>query len=374
MVTTTNTAQQLRQQTTDSLRANATATANAAAALLGDQIRLIQLQAAATEIVGQVQRSNASYQGTQADAIALVERLDAQWRQDTNQTDPLVRQALRSDPDSNPSTYLLRKFQEQFPSHVEVFVTDRYGALLGSTNKTSDYYQADEGWWQDAWANSAGAVHIGEPELDESTNTLAINVAVPIRDDARRVVGVLRSTVDIQIVLEILQDAQQASGGRAEIVDLEGNYLFNPGQPETIGSPAGLPAGTDFATATSIETDTDLVSFGRIERTGGLNVLQELPWVTAVHTPTALALAPVAAVTRIEIIAGTAAVVLAGLLAFILARALTGQIRRIQEVFARIGIGDFAARVDVVSTDELGQVGQGMKRHARQHPDPHPES
>ena len=34
----------------------------------------------------------------------------------------------------------------------EFFVTDKYGALVASSNKTTDFYQADEAWWQKAYA------------------------------------------------------------------------------------------------------------------------------------------------------------------------------------------------------------------------------
>ena len=61
-----------------------------------------------------------------------------------------------------------------------MFVTDKYGALVASTNRTSDYYQADEDWWQAAYNNGEGAIYFGQPEFDESSQSFGIIMAVPI--------------------------------------------------------------------------------------------------------------------------------------------------------------------------------------------------
>ena len=36
-------------------------------------------------------------------------------------------------------------------------LTDAKGAVIAATNKTSDYFQADERWWEEAYNNGKGA-------------------------------------------------------------------------------------------------------------------------------------------------------------------------------------------------------------------------
>src|SRR6266516_3635855 len=89
----------------------------------------------------------------------------------------------------------LRDYQDTFPDNVEVFVTDRYGANVAATNRTSDYYQADEKWSQAAYNNGQGAVYIGQPKFDDSSKTLAVDVSAPVySQDTHEVVGILRTT------------------------------------------------------------------------------------------------------------------------------------------------------------------------------------
>ena len=109
--------------------------------------------------------ANAQY-GEDAETIrAGLEALDRQWVA-AQGSDSLIYDVL-----NNPMAAELRRFQGRFPDHVEVFITDAQGALLAATNRTTDYYQADEAWWQAAFRGQ-GATHIAAPMFDESAGTL----------------------------------------------------------------------------------------------------------------------------------------------------------------------------------------------------------
>ncbi|MCH9649549.1 MAG: methyl-accepting chemotaxis protein [Deltaproteobacteria bacterium] len=354
-----NTAQNLRTQTEASIQSIANSSASSVAQVVAEQVRLVQTLATMPEIRRHVEQANLGYVGTEEEAINQVVALDDQWRDAPDDTLPLIRTALNADPQLNPSSFLARQFQEQFPNHVEVFTTDKYGALLGSTNKTSDYYQADEGWWQDAWANGSGGIHIGQPELDASTGVFAVNVAVPIRDDARQLLGVLRSTVDIRTVLDILAGASFGGTGTVAIVDTSGNFLFNPQAPDSIGSSA-LGGDTKPPASGTLETADEVIGFASSAMAGNLQGSTDLGWISIARVKTSEAFAAVANANRVALIAGALALLGAIMAAFLFSRALTRQVRNIQEVFSRIGIGDFQARVDVVSQDEVGQVAENL--------------
>ena len=119
-----------------------------------------------------VRTQNLSYIGDLDTTLAELEQLDQQWREadaSDNDLDPLVHIAL-----TNEIALELKEYQQVFPVNVEVFITDRYGALIGSTNRTSDYYQADEGWWQAAFNDGQGSVYISDPEFDESVGEFSV--------------------------------------------------------------------------------------------------------------------------------------------------------------------------------------------------------
>lgn len=65
-------------------------------------------------------------------------------------------------------------------------------------------------------------------------------------------------------------------------------------------------------------------------------------------------------VQNIVIGVGLAAVLLGVLIAFGLAKGLTGQINRIMDLLGEMGMGNFTARAEVVSNDELGQMATAL--------------
>ena len=59
---------------------------------------------------------------------------------------------------------------------VEIFVTNKYGVNIAQSQRTSDYYQADEEWWQEAKKNGLFVDDVG---YDESAIPAADLTATP---------------------------------------------------------------------------------------------------------------------------------------------------------------------------------------------------
>jgi hypothetical protein len=94
---------------------------------------------------------------------AEIEQLDSEWRvadANNDNTSLLVARVLY-----NHTAVQLRQFSTEFSQHAEVFLTDQQGLSIATTNRTSDYYQADEEWWQVAYRDG---LYVGQPEYDEA--------------------------------------------------------------------------------------------------------------------------------------------------------------------------------------------------------------
>ncbi|MDO8514414.1 MAG: hypothetical protein Q7S50_02625 [bacterium] len=124
-----------------------------------------------------------------------IARLDGEW-QKSKEVTPFIQQFL-----SNKTAEILLAFQKINPGFKEVFVTNVYGLNVGQTDKTSDYYQADEAWWQDSFNGGAGKTLHGQIEFDESSQTEAISLYVPIIDPvSSKVIGVLKGVLDLVVI------------------------------------------------------------------------------------------------------------------------------------------------------------------------------
>ena len=56
----------------------------------------------------------------------------------------------------NSASQFLRQYATVGTTFREILVTDVHGRLVAASNKTSDYFQADERWWRNAYLEGSG--------------------------------------------------------------------------------------------------------------------------------------------------------------------------------------------------------------------------
>jgi methyl-accepting chemotaxis protein len=155
---------------------------------------------------------------------AQITSLDEAWKADSPGIETTVTEISNND----LSNYLI-DFIQNNSAEVEVFVTDQKGLNIAMTGRTSDFLQSDEGWWKAAFAGGNGAVYIGEVEYDESSKTYAMNLGVPVRDpQTQKVIGVLRGTLDISVLLQTLAGQKDNSIKSMALIDRNGVVLYSP--------------------------------------------------------------------------------------------------------------------------------------------------
>jgi putative methionine-R-sulfoxide reductase with GAF domain len=308
-----------------------------------------------------VDQVNASYGPDQAANLQQIELLDQQWRAAdaaNNDNAAIVRPILNSEVASE-----LTEFRETFPENVEVFVTDKYGALVAATNRTSDYYQADEDWWQAAYNNGIGAIYFGQPEFDDSSKTFGIILAVPlVAHGTNEVTGVMRTTLNIDSILAILNADILNGTGQIDLY-LPGNQVLDPeyAQSLTEADPEASARINTLIGETAYDSFTyegvkGIVSAAPVVSTDAETQLaiQNLGWVLIVHQDEADALAPVANQTRSNLLIALLILAVAAVMSILLAETITGRIVRLTAVASEIAGGNLAAQADVESPDEVG--------------------
>ena len=115
--------------------------------------------------------------------------IDAQMQKKSQTAD--VQQLLYNDCALN-----LKAFRAKHPAFAEIFVTDLSGMNVCQTNMTTDFYQADEFWWQKVYGDGAGRLYFGSIEYDESAHEVSIPIYVPIYDN-NQLIGVSKSMLSI---------------------------------------------------------------------------------------------------------------------------------------------------------------------------------
>ncbi len=138
----------------------------------------------------QVKAQNSKHGGmSETEIIAL----DKQWRAETAASDqPLIRQVL-----ATPlSSYLAEVKEKSGGKYTEIFVMDSVGLNVGQSDVTSDYWQGDEAKWQQTFKVGPDAIHIGDVEMDESTQQLQVQLSLPVVENGA-VIGAVTIGINV---------------------------------------------------------------------------------------------------------------------------------------------------------------------------------
>ncbi len=130
------------------------------------------------EVIAEIQAQNAEHAGL---SEAEIEVMDQEWRAEVGAGDQPMIAAILAKPGS---VWLSQQKEASGGLITEVFVMDNRGLNVAQSDVTSDYWQGDEDKWQQTFQVGADAIHLGEVELDESTQSYQSQVSMTITDPA----------------------------------------------------------------------------------------------------------------------------------------------------------------------------------------------
>ncbi len=165
------------------------------------RVQVLAAQLNERTVTDAIRKSN-----VQSHGLPLAEILDRDRRWQLASDDSVVDEL--TDPACNEA---LRRFTKAFEGFAEILVTNARGAIVCVTNRTTDYYQADEDWWQHAF--SAKRPTNGHLAFDESAGVVAVPVYIPLRDP---VTGVAIGVAKAQLV-DAVPRLSAVSAGRARL-------------------------------------------------------------------------------------------------------------------------------------------------------------
>lgn len=250
-----------------------------------------------------------------------IQTLERDWAT-AEATSPLVSSVL-----TNPVANILHTFQARNPLLVEILVTDDQGRIAAGTNKTTDYWQADEAWWQQARALGPDKAWVEGIQFDESAGIYSIDMAVPIYESDRRV-GVLKAVINASPLMRA-SAIRTDDRGAVRIVLLETGEIL----ARLTGAPLA-PFSERFVPVNRHESGADvligptgeqiLAGFAQVRgtRTHAHPALRSdvIPMTVVVYQPLAQVLAPLHRQLLLVSLLGTGVVLAFGLAGYYIAK------------------------------------------------------
>ena len=366
--------QQLQQDEGENLYQLARIQGQAIGDILVEQVSVMEAYRHNQDLQNRVISANSAYfekeDLTAEQVVASIKALDTIWREAEND-DAIILSRL-----NNPLAVDLLRFRWEFPEHTEIFVTDRYGALLAATNRTSDYYQADEEWWQAAYNQGQGAVFIGSPDYDESSDTFGLIIAVPIfAPRSGQAVGVLRSIYNFDTIIDLLGSIGQDVSGSFHLYahgagtthqhqdDVGGVHDFVAQQAHQL-VPQVQSSPLDYA---ELEYDgaINLLSYAPVLSVNQEDYIKDLEWGILGHKSASFGSFTTQSV-RNNIMLSLLVSIMAAIVAVVVAQRIANPIVGLTETAQSITEGDYSQRATINTRDEVGALATSFNTMADQ--------
>lgn len=156
----------------------------------------IRSWAGSEQIVAAINSQNATTSGYDQ---AMIDDLDLRWRAEVGGSDtPTITPVMNSD----AADFLRQQVEAAGGRITEVFIMDAQGLNVAASAITSDYWQGDEAKHSETYGRGADAVHLGEIEFDESTETYQGQISLTIIDPATgQAIGAMTVGVDAEALM-----------------------------------------------------------------------------------------------------------------------------------------------------------------------------
>jgi len=376
LISTSFTESTLKESFGDSLNSLAVEKAGAIDVILKERINEAKLLAGSSEVIEAVENANAYYSGkSEEDIKAEINALDEEWIEKKAES-KLAQKII-----ANKLSSFLSEYQEKnSDKYGEIFVTDKEGASVGITKILSDYYQADEEWWQEGFADGFGGVFLDDRGFDETVQSLVIGVVVPI-ESRNEVIGVLKINYKVDGILDVV-----ASGGGNEMTETflarsHGEILsFSGGESreQLTENEQNILASTGNRTwfEDSHDGEDTVMVFAPISEKISVRVpsagerkgisgekWEETKWLLFMEIDRDAIFAPIKAMEKTLLIVGFIIIVVAIAIAFYAARVITVPLKSLTKIADDISKGKLDTKIEKVNTkDEIGDLARAFDR------------
>lgn len=127
-----------------------------------------------------------------------IDSLDAVWRAELDASNRPTIEPILSAPES---LALKAKIEAGGGRFTEAFVTDSRGLNVAQAGPTSDYWQGDEAKFLETFPKGAEAIHVGEVEFDESSQSYSVQASFTVIDPASKApIGAMTVGINAELI------------------------------------------------------------------------------------------------------------------------------------------------------------------------------
>ncbi len=309
-----------------------------------------------------------------------IKRQNENWKSTKDVTDHFVLKFT-----DNKISDFLRHQQAIFKGEYgEIFLTNKYGALVASTSKLSTFAHGHKYWWLGAYNNGVGAVFVDDRGYDDSVGGYVLGIVVPIRKNAE-IIGILKCNLNILgSISKLISGAKDQLIGEFKLTRSGGMVIYEEGREPLSTQIKGsvlnqLKSNNHDSLISDDSGEKYLVGISEIEMTRGSeeygfggtvesvdhkkgNIGES--WSVLCYRHLEIAIAPVKETIKSIIFIGFAIVLILVVVSQIFGKMIATPLQILNEATKNLGKGDFDYKVDIRRDDEFGDLANAFNRMA----------
>ncbi len=313
------------------------------------------------------------------DVNRYINIIDNDWKE--KEETPLIRKYLDNELSSALSKYLeFYKQKDSYAVIAEMYVTNKYGVVIGSTGRTSDFLQADEEWYQNAVKEKD--FWVGDVEYDESSDTLSVDIVVNLFNDDGDFAGIVKGVLNVEDIRNTIYQIQSESQYKSmaiNIVNKNGLLIFNAVNPllkergkdvildefgEDISCRENVGRAIKGEHGFGIVTEGGRELFSSFAHSKGFRSFKGLGWSLIIDYETNDIFSHVFKFRNIIATVFVISFIAAIFLSIINTQSISTPIIELKNASIKIGSGKLDTRIDITTQDEIGQLGVSFNKMA----------
>ncbi|MCK5002753.1 MAG: diguanylate cyclase [Gammaproteobacteria bacterium] len=200
-----------------------------------------------------------------------IDSLNKRWQETADSEEAFVHSYMNN----KVATYL-RKQQQKLPGEFgELFLTNRYGLVVGTSNKLTTLAHEYKYWWQAAFNRGQGRIFFDDRGFDESVQGYVIGIVIPIMQNDE-LIGVFKANLNLLGSLKdfVMNKHYSNADHNVSLVRSGGLVILQQGERPLSTRVNGQLLDKFASTASgSIQVDkkegAQLVAYAPIKLTGG---------------------------------------------------------------------------------------------------------
>ncbi len=286
--------------------------------------------------------------------------------------------------DNRVSTFLKNQQAILKGEYGEIFLTNKFGALVASTSKLSTLAHGHKYWWLGSYDNGEGAVFFDDRGYDDSVGGYVLGLVVPVRKGTE-IIGILKCNLNILgSISELISGAEDKLVGKFKLTRSGGIVVFEEGfEPLSTQIHDSIFRRLESKDSESFIIDDSgkkyLVGLSEIKLTKGEKgygfggTFESIDhkkgntgesWYVICYRQMNIVIAPIVDSVKSIILIGSVIILILVLVSYLIGRKIAQPLATLDKATKEIGKGDFEYRIDAGRNDEFGNLARSFNSMA----------